>query len=371
MRRVARVAVVLAVVAPAFAVAAGWNPALAYVGSVGVVTVALVLFIADRVASLRQQLVLAGAATAAGLVASVALLVDAMYVSSHDALFTLLLSGYGLLLGGWAAWLLGRRALRRLEDAERARRDVVTAVSHELRTPLASLRLLAEAVDDGIVDADERHDYLTRMTTHIQALSSMIADLFELSRLEAGDVRWSMERVPLDSLVMETVEALRPHAEAHGVAVQAKLHPGLRSARADAEQLQRVLFNLIQNAIRHTPAAGVVVVRAEPVGREVQIEVADSGAGIHREREHASEGFLLGGTGATRATAGASVGLAISRAIVEAHGGRIWLAGSRPGSRLRFTLPSGSCRAAAWRRSVQVRGSRSRSGGGARDQPPP
>jgi len=362
MRPVARVAVVLAVVAlaAAFAVAGGWDPALAYIGSVGVVTVVAVVLIADRVSSLRQQLVLAGAATVAGLAASVALFVDAMYVSSHDAVFTLLLSGYGLLLGGWSAWLLGRRALRRLADAERARRDLVAAVSHELRTPLASLRLLAEAVNDGIVDASERHGYLVRMTTQVQELSAMIADLFELSRLEAGDVRWSIERVPLDSLVIETVEALRPQAEARGVAMHAKLDPCLRSARADPQQLQRVLFHLVDNAIRHAAADGTVVLRAEPVGREVQIEVADSGVGVPDEWEHAA--FVRGGTEATRADAGASVGLAISRAIVEAHGGRIWLAGCGPVRRVRFSLPSGSGRAGGWRRSAHARSPRDRGG---------
>jgi signal transduction histidine kinase len=313
---------------------------LKYLGPVTIATVIAVILVADRVHGLKRQLIAAGAITAAGLGIGVGLFVETMYISGHDALYTVLLAGYGLVIGGWSAGLLGRRALRRVADAERARRDLVAAVSHDLRTPITSLRLLAEAIDDDIVDAHTRHEYLARMTTHVRALSAMIADLFELSRLEAGDIRWSMQRVPLDALVAETVDALRPHAEAGGVAVRTELDPVLHAARAHPEQLQRVLFNLIQNAIRHTPADGSVVVRAESAGGEVQIEVADTGEGIAAlDRDRVFDAFFRGGAQAARGDGGAGLGLAISRAIVEAHGGRIWLADSGPGTRVRFSVP--------------------------------
>jgi signal transduction histidine kinase len=313
---------------------------LKYLGPVSVATVIAVFLVADRVHGLKRQLMAAGAITAAGLGIAVGLFVQTMYISGHDALYTVLLAGYGLVIGGWSAWLLGRRALRRVAEAERARRDLVAAVSHDLRTPITSLRLLAEAIDDDIVDADTRREYLARMTTHVRALSAMIADLFELSRLEAGDIRWSMQRVPLDELVAETVDALRPHAEAGGVAVRTELDPVLHAARAHPEQLQRVLFNLIQNAIRHTPADGSVVVRAESADGEVQIEVADTGEGIAEpDRDRVFDAFFRGGAQAARGDVGAGLGLAISRAIVEAHGGRIWLADSGSGTRVRFSVP--------------------------------
>jgi signal transduction histidine kinase len=337
-----------ALIAVTVAVAGAWIAyggeaavaSLRYLGPVAALTVAGVLLVADRVSGLQRQLMAAGAITAAGLGVSVLLFVDAMYISSHDAFFTVLLAGYGLVIGGWSAWLLGRRALRRLAEAERARRDLVAAVSHDLRTPITSLRLLAEAIDDDVVDVDRRQEYLTRMTTHVHALSAMITDLFELSRLEAGDIRWTMQRVQLDALVAETVDALRPHAEAGRVAVRAELDPTLRAARAHPEQLQRVLFNLIQNAIRHTPPDGSVLVRAECTDGEVQIEVADTGEGIPQaDRDRVFDAFFRGGVQAARGDAGAGLGLAISRAIVEAHGGRIWLAGSGPGTRVRFSVP--------------------------------
>jgi signal transduction histidine kinase len=229
------------------------------------------------------------------------------------------------------------------DQSDSARRDLVAAVSHDLRTPITSLRLLAEAVGDDIVDGELRRAYLMRMRTHIDALSALIDDLFELSRLEAGDINWSLERVPLGELVGETVEAMRLEAEAKGVAVTARVPHGLSPARANPEKLQRVLFNLIQNAIRHTPADGSVVVRAEPVDAGIEVEIADSGAGIAaEERDHVFTAFYRGGADAARTADGAGLGLAVSRAIVEAHGGRIWLADSPRGAAVRFSLPAAS-----------------------------
>ena len=227
------------------------------------------------------------------------------------------------------------------DQSDAARRDLVAAVSHDLRTPITSLRLLAEAVEDEIVDEHTRASYLARMRTHIDALSALIDDLFELSRLEAGDISWTLERVPLDELVGETVEAMRVQAELKGVAVLANIPPALGPARANPEKLQRVLFNLIQNAIRHTPSDGSVVVRAEPVADRIEVEVADTGDGIDaQERERVFTAFYRGGADAARTGGGAGLGLAVSRAIVEAHGGRIWLPESATGTRVRFSLPA-------------------------------
>jgi signal transduction histidine kinase len=229
--------------------------------------------------------------------------------------------------------------------SEAARRQLVASVSHDLRTPIASLRLLVEAVDDKIVDEATRRRYLATMRTHIGSLSAMIDDLFELSRIEAGDIEWSMRQVELAVLVDETVAAMRPEARARRVEVRSELEGAPLSAHADPEKIQRVLFNLIRNAIRHTPADGSVTVRAEARPEAVQIEVADTGDGIlDEDRARVFEPFYRGSGEAARDSEGAGLGLAICRAIVETHGGHIWIGPSEQGTRVRFSLPSASRR---------------------------
>jgi signal transduction histidine kinase len=281
------------------------------------------------------------ALTVAGVLATLVAIFAAahlMYVSERDALlFSVLVLGVGIVTLRVVA--LAERERERAA-AEATRRQLVAAVSHDLRTPIASLRLLVEAVDDEIVDERTRRRYLATMQTHIHSLSAMIDDLFELSRIEAGDIEWSLRQVELALLVDEAVEAMRPEAGAKGVAIETRLGEGPLPARADPEKIQRVLFNLIRNAIRHTPSDGSVTVRAEAGSGAIEIEVADSGDGIPAaERERVFEAFFRGGDDVARSSDGAGLGLAVSRAIVETHGGRIWLAPSERGTRIRFSLP--------------------------------
>ena len=227
------------------------------------------------------------------------------------------------------------------EMAESARRELMAAVSHDLRTPLASLRVLAEAIEGDVIDAETRARYTAQLGVHIHSLGALIDDLFELSKLEAGEIEWSVQQVELDELVQETVEAMRPQAGTRGVTVRASLPPALPAARANPEKVQRVLFNLIQNAIRHTPHDGTITVAAQPEGEVVVIEVADTGEGITpAERERIFEPFYRGGSQSSRTRSGAGLGLTICRAIVEAHGGEIRLGEAGQGTRIRFSLPS-------------------------------
>ena len=147
------------------------------------------------------------------------------------------------------------------------------------------------------------------MGTHIDALSVLIDDLFELSRLEAGDISWSLEQVPLPGLVSRRSRrcACRPRPRVWRSV--AEVPDTLCPAQANPEKLQRVLFNLIQNAIRHTPADGSIVVRAEPVAAGIEFEVADTGDGIApEERERVFTAFYRGGTDAARTSPGPAWG---------------------------------------------------------------
>ena len=334
-------ALVVAIVVAPVLVALIVGDALMVVSTRGVVIVAAIVIGAGLVAILAARMV------AGGIMHDVEAIRDGLVevgrgerevtieTSAHDELAELAAAANAMI-----CQLREEEAGRDLSEA--ARRNLVAAVSHDLRTPITSLRLLADAVGDDIVeDAETRRGYLRRMGTHIDALSVLIDDLFELSRLEAGDISWTIEQVPLPELVGETVEAMRVQAEAKGVAVTADVPETLKPAHANPEKLQRVLFNLIQNAIRHTPADGSVVVRAESVPSGVEFEVADTGDGIAaEERERVFTAFYRGGADAARTSPGAGLGLAVSRAIVEAHGGRIWLADASVGTRVRFSLPA-------------------------------
>ena len=335
-------ALVVAIVVAPVLVALIVGDALMVVSTRGVVIVAVIVIGAGLVA------ILAARTVAGGIMGDVEAIRDGLVevgrgerevtieTSAHDELAELAAAANAMI-----CQLREEEAGRDLSEA--ARRNLVAAVSHDLRTPITSLRLLADAVGDDIVeDAETRRGYLRRMGTHIDALSVLIDDLFELSRLEAGDISWTIEQVPLPELVGETVEAMRVQAEAKGVAVTADVPDTLKPAQANPEKLQRVLFNLIQNAIRHTPADGSVVVRAESVPSGVEFEVADTGDGIAaEERARVFTAFYRGGADAARTSPGAGLGLAVSRAIVEAHGGRIWLADAAVGTRVRFRLPAG------------------------------
>jgi signal transduction histidine kinase len=302
------------------------------------ILVAAIVVVAGAVAVLTARLV---AGSILGDVESIRTGLDAVGDGAREVeIATAVDDELGALATAANAMIVRLRTEEQARDqSEGARRSLVAAVSHDLRTPITSLRLLANAVQDEIVDGETRRAYLQRMNTHIDALSALIDDLFELSRLEAGDIGWSLQQVPLEELVGETVEAMRAQADAKGVVVVAEIPETLGPARANPEKLQRVLFNLIQNAIRHTPADGSVVVRAEPVAGRIEIEVADTGEGIApEERDYVFDAFFRGGRAAARSGEGAGLGLAVSRAIVEAHGGEIWLADATGGTRVRFSL---------------------------------
>jgi signal transduction histidine kinase len=334
-------ALALAVSAVVLAVydAHGAQLTLAIVAPVGVVTVLAGEAVAGRrPAGLRGQFTAIAALGALAFAVTVALFVDLMFVSSHDALMTILLVFFAAALVFWIARPVGVRALDELDREQRMRAELFAAVSHDLRTPITALSLLATAIDDEVVEDAKRREYAARMNTHVRALGALIDDLFDLTRLEAKELGWTMEAVRLDELVYDAVEAMQPSADAGSVAVRAELRAPLHASHGNHEQLQRVLFNLIQNAIHHTPPDGSVTVRAEDVAGGVEIEVADTGLGIAPgQRERVFEPFYR--VDASRTNPGAGLGLAISRAIVEAHGGRIWLEEAEIGTRVRFRLP--------------------------------
>ncbi len=228
------------------------------------------------------------------------------------------------------------------EETERARRDLIAAVSHDLRTPLASLRALAEALSDGVVDDPEGiRRYLGLMTGETTRLSALIDDLFELARLESGALRLDLAPSPVQDLISETLERMTAQAEQKGLRLDGQVVGDPPPVLIDGQQMTRVLLNLVQNAIRHTPVDGSVTLHARAAGTEVLLEVRDTGEGIDADDlPRVFDRFYRGDRARTR-EAGGGLGLAIARGIVEAHGGHIWVE-SEPGrgTRFAFTLPT-------------------------------
>ena len=228
------------------------------------------------------------------------------------------------------------RTARDLERLFAARRELVAWASHDLRTPIGSIQAMLEAIEDGL-ETPER--YLPALQAQTRTLAMIVDDLFELAQIDAGALTLELRETELTPLIEETVCGLEPDATARGVRLAAHVRNGAR-ARCEPEKVQRVLFNLITNAFRHTPTHGSVTVRVEPRAEDVQVTVEDTGEGLDAEAEQRMfERFWRGDR--ARSTAGAGLGLAIARGLVEAHGGRIWAEGGREGgARVSFTLPS-------------------------------
>ena len=222
--------------------------------------------------------------------------------------------------------------LERLFDA---RRELVAWASHDLRTPIASLQAMVEALEDGLAQPQE---YLPLLRQQVRALSTRVDDLFELARIDAGALTLELRDAELASLVNECVDALAPEAALRGVRLETRVAPV--RARCEPDKIERVLLNLVANALRHTPSDGAVAVVVEPGGATVQVSVEDTGEGLDPGAERRMfERFWRGDR--ARSGEGAGLGLAIARGLVEAHGGRIWAERRREGgARVSFTLPS-------------------------------
>jgi signal transduction histidine kinase len=223
--------------------------------------------------------------------------------------------------------------LRRLFDT---RRELVAWASHDLRTPLANMQAMLEALEDGLGSPDE---YVPVLREQVHTLSLLVDDLFELARIDAGALTLELHRLPVAPVISSSLRSMEAEARTRHVRLAAEVDEDV-TARFAPEKLERVLMNLLTNALRHTPTDGSVAVRVEPRPDEVRVAVEDTGEGIDAEaRERMFERFWRGD--ASRSSRGAGLGLAIARGLVEAHGGRIWAEDREGGgARVCFTLPA-------------------------------
>lgn len=222
---------------------------------------------------------------------------------------------------------------------EQQRQMLLSSISHDLRTPLAALRAAVEAMQDGLAADPDR--YLLSMHHDVQALTSLVEDLFLLTRLESGGLALNTTEVDPEVIVEEAVAALAPTATERGVAISVRC-PLPVTVMADGAAVGRVVRNLMDNALRHAPRGSVVTARVatqEAASDEVVIGVRDEGPGFTEGFGAAAfDSFARADASRTRTSGGAGLGLAIARGLVEAHGGRIWI-GDGPGGEVCFSLP--------------------------------
>jgi two-component system sensor histidine kinase BaeS len=236
-------------------------------------------------------------------------------------------------------------AQRRQSQLEDERKQFTAALSHDLRTPLSSARVMLEAIRDGVIsDSQEQREYVRRTLVEVRNLSDLVDDLFELSLLDAGALKLHMSPTPLQELVLSSVEGMSAAAKSKGLAFDVQVDEACGDVVMDGLRVRRVLMNLVQNAIRHTPADGSVTVAAHDEGDQVTVEVRDTGEGISADdlpkiwtRSYRADPSRTRDINGLQQT---GLGLATAKAIIELHGG--WVSATSAlgeGSSFVFGLP--------------------------------
>ncbi|OGO67836.1 MAG: hypothetical protein A2Z37_08005 [Chloroflexi bacterium RBG_19FT_COMBO_62_14] len=231
------------------------------------------------------------------------------------------------------------RMAESLAQADVQRRNMVADIAHELRTPLTVVQGSLEAMLDGVYDLNPENIASIHQQTAL--LSRLVADLRDLALAEAGQLRLDWQSVDLEAVIAQASNALQSQALEKGVTFKVELPQGLPRLRGDGQRLQQVLFNLVSNALRHTPTGGTVKTAVEVKEDRVVIRVQDTGSGIPAEDlPHVFERFYRVDRSRARSTGGSGLGLTIAKRIVEAHGGQIWAQSwLGAGSTFAFSLP--------------------------------
>lgn len=233
--------------------------------------------------------------------------------------------------------------LTRLRRLETVRRDFISNISHELRTPLASLKALTETLQDGALDdPPAARRFIDQIQVEVDALSQMVTELLELSRIESGRLALDLQPVAPCDLLDSAARRMQLQAERAGLTLRVECVDGLPKVKVDAQRLEQVLVNLIHNAAKFTRAGGEVILGAEAGTDEVRFAVRDTGIGIPMDDvSRIFERFYR--VDKSRAGTGTGLGLSIAKHIVEAHKGRIWAESIEgQGSTFYFTMPLNS-----------------------------
>jgi signal transduction histidine kinase len=229
---------------------------------------------------------------------------------------------------------------------EEARRTLIAGISHDLRTPLTSIQVMLEAIADGVVaDTTTTQEYMTRSLVELRHLEQLIDDLFDLAKLDAGRLEMRFDPSSLSDLISDVVSSMTAQALSKRVTLVGSVTPDVDPVDMAPDKIQRVLVNLLGNALRYTPPDGQIAIHACREADQVRVDVFNTGSTITPEHvPHIFSTFYRGEPSRARdddGYRGTGLGLAIARGFVEAHHGRIW-AQSTPdqGTTFSFTLPA-------------------------------
>lgn len=242
-----------------------------------------------------------------------------------------------------------RDLMTQLQRALQTRDELIASVSHELRTPLNVILGWATTLQRRAADPSGTREAVTILERNARVLWQLVEDLIDVSRIASGRVQLKMAPVDLGAIVSASIETLRPSAQAKRVVFSCQVGPELPEVSGDEVRLQQVVWNLLWNALKFTPAGGRVDVRVRGIGDGAELVITDTGIGIDPEfLPHVFEAFRQGTAAASDPTRGLGLGLAIVRQLVELHGGGIdaFSDGIGLGARFRVTLPAADLEAA-------------------------
>jgi signal transduction histidine kinase len=232
---------------------------------------------------------------------------------------------------------------REVETANRHKSEFLANMSHELRTPLNAIIGFSEVLRQQMFGAinPKQGEYLEDIQTSGQHLLSLINDILDLSKVEAGKMELQLSRFSLHAALGSVLLMVRERAAGRGIALRTELDPAIDQLEADERKVKQVVLNLLTNAVKFTPSGGAVTLETKPDGAGVLISVRDTGVGIApADQARVFEEFTQAGAGAASGQEGTGLGLALSRRLVELHGGRIWVESELgKGSTFSFTLP--------------------------------
>ena len=234
------------------------------------------------------------------------------------------------------------QAYKAMQVADRLKDEFLATLSHELRTPLNAILGYARVLRAGWITGDKTAHAIEVIERNAVALTQLVEDVLDVSRIVSGKVRLNIQSVDLPTVVRNAVETLVPAADAKQIRLQTIIDPRAAPISGDPDRLQQIVWNLVSNAVKFTPKGGRIQVRLERVNSQVEIVVSDTGVGIKPEfLPHIFERFRQADSRITRQFGGLGLGLAIVRHLVELHGGTIDVAsgGERQGATFRVRLP--------------------------------